>query len=205
MKQIILLLLYILTASITMAQDKVTITGQVRDAATNEPLVGVSIMAGTPPKAIGITNANGNFTASIPPGSPLLFRYIGYADYKITMKDKRDFVIRLVVTENKLNETVVIGYQKKTREVTTGSAVIVSGKELQDIPVSNVEQLLQGRVAGLNIQNNTGAPGARGMIPIRGLSNITMTGSGNDAFHRDIGDPPQRRHDHEAAADAEQS
>lgn len=182
MKQTILLLFCLLTTYLLSAQDKITISGQVRDAVTNEPLVGVSIMAGVPAKAVGITNTNGQFSASVIPGSPLIFRYIGYSDYRMTLKDKRELVIRLVVTENKLNETVIIGYQKKTREVTTGSAVIVSGKELQDIPVSNVEQLLQGRVAGLNIQNNTGAPGARGMIQIRGLSNVTVTGSGNNAF-----------------------
>lgn len=182
MKQFILLLFCLLTVGFLQAQDKVTITGQVRDGVTNEPLVGVSIMAGSPLKAVGITNASGQFSASVFPNSPLVFRYIGYSDYRITLKDKRELVIRLTVTENKLNETVIIGYQKKTREITTGSAVIVGGKEIQDVPVSNVEQLLQGRVAGLNIQNNTGAPGARGMIQIRGLSNITVTGSGNDAF-----------------------
>ena len=182
MKAYILLFNCLLLVLISRAQDKIEVKGIVRDAQTNEPLVGVSIMAGAPPKAVGITNASGAFSVSVLPGSPLLFRYIGFSDYRMTLKDKRELVVRLVVTENKLNETVVIGYQKKTREITTGSAVIVSGKELQDVPVSNVEQLLQGRVAGLNIQNNTGAPGGRGMIQIRGLSNITKQGSGNDAF-----------------------
>jgi len=177
-----LALLLLLPVMVANAQEKVLIKGVVRDAQTNEPLVGVSIMAGSPPKAVGVTNANGAFSVSIAPDAQVLFRYIGFSDYKIKLKDKRDLVIRLVVTENKLNEAIVIGYQKKTREVTTGSAVIVSGKELQDIPVSNVEQLLQGRVAGLNIQNNTGTPGGRGIVQIRGLSNISVQGNGNDAF-----------------------
>ncbi|MVT12480.1 SusC/RagA family TonB-linked outer membrane protein [Chitinophaga tropicalis] len=178
----LLLLLLLLPGFMLHAQEKVQVTGMVRDAQTNEPLVGVSIMAGSPPKAVGVTNASGAFSVNVTPGSPLVFRYIGFSDYTIRSQSKRELVVRMVVTENKLNETVVIGYQKKTREVTTGSAVIVSGKELQDVPVSNIEQLLQGRVAGMNIQNNTGTPGGRGMIQIRGLSNITMQGSGNDAF-----------------------
>jgi TonB-linked SusC/RagA family outer membrane protein len=177
-----LLLLLLLPGLVLQAQEKVQVKGVVRDAQTNEPLVGVSIMAGTPPKAVGITNANGVFSVSVAQDAALVFRYIGFSDYKIKLKDKHDLVIRLVVTENKLNEAVIIGYQKKTREITTGSTVIVSGKELQDIPVSNVEQLLQGRVAGLNIQNNTGTPGGRGVVQIRGLSNISVQGSGNDAF-----------------------
>ncbi|SFE17504.1 TonB-linked outer membrane protein, SusC/RagA family [Chitinophaga sp. CF118] len=181
-KRLSFLFLFLFLALASQAQEKVLVKGIVRDAQTNEPLVGVSIMAGTPPKAVGVTNASGAFSVSILPDAAIVFRYIGFSDYRMKLKDKRDLVIRLVVTENKLNETVVIGYQKKTREVTTGSAVIISGKDLQDIPVSNVEQLLQGRVAGLNIQNNTGTPGGRGIVQIRGLSNMNVSGNGNDAF-----------------------
>lgn len=69
-------------------------------------------------------------------------------------------------------EPVVRGYVKRDKDITTGSSFIVTGKEVQDNPVGNVEQLLQGKVAGLNIQNNTGAPGMRGSVNIRGLSSI---------------------------------
>jgi TonB-linked SusC/RagA family outer membrane protein len=164
------------------AQNKIVIKGVVRDAESNERMIGVSIMGGTPPKAIGVTDANGTFSVSVEPGTTLTFRFIGYSDNKIKLTGKNDIAIRMRVNENKLNETVVIGYQKKTREVVTGSAIIVSGKDLQDIPVSNVEQLLQGKVPGLNIQNNTGAPGFRGSVFIRGISSIGVSGSGNDAF-----------------------
>lgn len=182
MAGVLLLLSCLLSRTALHAQDKVVLKGVVRDAVTNEPLVGVSILTGTPAKAVGVTNGSGAFSVSVAPDALMIFRYMGFSDYKLKLKDKRDVVIRLVVNENKLNETVVIGYQKKTRELSTGSSTLVSGKEVQDVPVSNVEQLLQGRVAGLNIQNNTGAPGGRGTIQIRGLSNITVSGSGNDAF-----------------------
>jgi hypothetical protein len=67
---------------------------------------------------------------------------------------------------------VIRGYVKRDREQTYGSSYVVAGKEVQDHPVGNVEQLLQGKVQGLNIQNNTGAPGMRGSVNIRGLSPI---------------------------------
>ncbi len=67
---------------------------------------------------------------------------------------------------------VVRGYVKRNKDLTIGSSYIVTGKEVQDNPVGNVEQLLQGKVAGLNVQNNTGAPGMRGKVNIRGLSTI---------------------------------
>jgi hypothetical protein len=69
-------------------------------------------------------------------------------------------------------DPVVQGYVKRNKDLTIGNPYIVTGKEVQDNPVGNVEQLLQGKVAGLNVKNNTGAPGMRGTVNIRGLSAI---------------------------------
>lgn len=181
----ILAILILFAAQTGFAQGKGQMSGIVRDAKTSEALIGVSILEGTGKNAkpIGITDNGGHFNVSVDANSQLTFRYVGYSDHAVKAQPgKNNVTVRLNVTENKLNEAVIIGYQTKTRELTTGSAVIVSGKDLQDIPVSNVEQLLQGRVAGLNIQNNTGSPGGRGTVAIRGLSNIEVKGSGSDAF-----------------------
>ncbi|RPE11992.1 SusC/RagA family TonB-linked outer membrane protein [Chitinophaga lutea] len=164
------------------AQNRVPIKGVVREAGSDERLIGVSILGGNPLKALGVTDNNGAFTVYADPNALMVFRYVGYADYKFKPGVKRELVVRLSTSENKLNEALIVGYQKKTRETVVGSAVKISGKELQDIPVSNVEQLLQGKVAGLNIQNNTGAPGARGFMQLRGISSIGITGGGDDAF-----------------------
>lgn len=75
----------------------------------------------------------------------------------------------------KLGDAVVRGYVKRNKDLTIGSSYIVTGKEVQDNPVGNVEQLLQGKVAGINVKNNTGAPGMRGTVNIRGLSAIDST------------------------------
>ncbi|RFS22062.1 SusC/RagA family TonB-linked outer membrane protein [Chitinophaga silvatica] len=165
-------------------QAKVTVTGTVSEKETTEAMMGVGILevVGKTTKAIGVTDAKGNFSVQVSPDASLVFRFIGYKEYTIKVGQGRRLDIRMSVKENKLTETVIIGYQSKTRELTTGSSILVSGKDLQDVPVSNVEQLLQGRVPGLNIQNNTGSPGGRGMVAIRGLSNITVTGSGSNSF-----------------------
>ncbi len=67
------------------AQNKVVIKGVVRDAESNERMIGVSIMGGTPPKAIGVTDANGVFSVTVDAGSTLVFRFIGYTDNKIKL------------------------------------------------------------------------------------------------------------------------
>jgi hypothetical protein len=73
---------------------------------------------------------------------------------------------------------VIRGYVKRNKDEAFGSSYVVTGKEVQDNPVGNVEQLLQGKVQGLNIQNNTGAPGMRGSVNIRGLSPVDSSKAG---------------------------
>lgn len=165
-----------------MAQTKqVTVTGTITDAATKETLVGVSVLSGT--KSLAATDINGKFTVNVEDGSTLTFTYIGYAQQQVKLKAGQTTVnVTMKEQGNEMTEVVIRGYQKRTREVTTGSSYIVTGKEVQDAPVANVEELLQGKVAGLNIQNNTGAPGMRGSVQIRGLSTLNVSGNGNESF-----------------------
>ncbi|RZK76652.1 MAG: SusC/RagA family TonB-linked outer membrane protein, partial [Pedobacter sp.] len=188
-KQIILLSIFfscIFLCKDLMAQaKKVTVRGTVTDAASNEPMVGAYISTGVPLKVIGDVKANGSYSVTVDEGATLQFSYVSYDSQVIKLKVGGPTVIniRLKETQNNLQGDVVIrGYVKRTRETTTGASYIVSGKEVQDNPVGNVEQLLQGKVAGLNIQNNTGAPGMRGSTNIRGLSTISVTGTGESAY-----------------------
>jgi TonB-linked SusC/RagA family outer membrane protein len=167
-----------------MAQvKKVTVKGTILDAVTKEPLTGATI--GTQAEG-GKTQAdiNGKYTVTVDEGSVLTFTYVSYTSQSHKLKPGETTVnINMASDGGKEIQSVVIrGYVKRNREQTTGSSYIITGKEVQDNPVGNVEQLLQGKVAGLNIQNNTGAPGMRGSVNIRGLSTIATTGSGDQAF-----------------------
>ena len=162
---------------------KVIVKGTVYDAGTKETLPNANIYVGTPPKGVGSANSNGVYSITVDEGAKLTFSFTGYDSFVVTLKPGQTTLnVNLKETKNDLQDVVIRGYQKRSREVTTGSSFIVSGKEVQDVPVANVEQLLQGKVAGLNIQNNTGAPGLRGSVNIRGLSTISTTGTGNETF-----------------------
>ncbi|HMI02810.1 MAG TPA: SusC/RagA family TonB-linked outer membrane protein [Pedobacter sp.] len=163
---------------------QVIIKGIVVDRDTKEGIPGVSIfLDGTAPRGIASTDGNGRYTISVPLQAGLIFRYIGYKEQKIKLKpDQVSLNIGLAVSSSAMDEVVVRGYQKRSKETSTGASFTVSGKEIQDIPVSNAEQLLQGRVAGLNVQVNTGAPGYRGSIAIRGISGMDISGSGTSSF-----------------------
>ncbi|TCS85327.1 TonB-linked SusC/RagA family outer membrane protein [Anseongella ginsenosidimutans] len=167
-----------------MAQNKVTVSGTVTDSEAQTSLPGVAIYVdGDKMEGIGVTNLDGEYTVTVDEGARLIFRLLGYADFRVTARAGRTRVdVPLKLSESSLDQVVVVGYRAKARELTTGSAVVISGDELQDVPVSNVEQLLQGKVAGLNIQVNTGAPGFRGSAALRGLSALSVTGQGNETF-----------------------
>lgn len=186
-RQVILLSIFfscmILCNDLIAQTKKIVVTGTVTDAATRETLVAVSVLAGTPPVAVAKTDTKGHFSAIVDEGALMTFSYISYKPVKIKLKPGQTAVnVSLEEVKNEMQEVVIRGYQRRTRDEVTGSSYIVSGKELQDAPVSNVEQLLQGKVAGLNIQQNTGAPGMRGSIQIRGLSTLNVTGFGNESF-----------------------
>lgn len=185
-KQIILLSIFfscMFLCKDLIAQTNVTVSGYVTDASTKDALIAVSVGVGTPPRSLVATDAKGYFTVVVPSGSLLTFTYIGFTTVKINLKAGQTTVnVAMKEEKNEMTEVVIRGYQKRTREETTGSSYIVTGKEVQDAPVANVEELLQGKVAGLNIQNNTGAPGMRGSTQIRGLSTLNVSGVGNETF-----------------------
>lgn len=182
--KIFIIVLTAITATVpAYAQKMVVVKGTVIEKSTNLGLPGVTISTGTPLKVIASSGNAGNFSVNVPENASLVFRYIGFANQTIKAIAKSDFRVMMQESSNNLNVVkITVGYNTKTKEVLTGAATTISGKALQDVPVANVMELLQGKIAGLNIQNNSGSPGARGSIFVRGLSSIDIQGSGNDAF-----------------------
>jgi TonB-linked SusC/RagA family outer membrane protein len=163
----------------SFAQNRITVKGVVRDKNTNQGISGVTISAGKPAKPLTATDAKGAFSVTVEAGSVLEFSYSGFEKVTRTvLSSSTSFDITLAPKQNSMSEVVVQGFKTKTRETSTGSSTVISGKTLQDVPVSNVMELLQGKVAGLNIQNNTGSPGAMGTINMRGLSSINISPDG---------------------------
>ncbi|MGK6351266.1 SusC/RagA family TonB-linked outer membrane protein [Parapedobacter sp. DT-150] len=164
------------------AQTNVTVSGNVIDE-NRQPLGGVTVFVGRPMRALGTTDENGNFRFSVPANSTLVFRIIGYQEQSQSVGTGRESLrIQMAPDASALEEVVIRGYQARSKELSTGSSFSLSGDKVQDVPVANVEQLLQGRVPGMNVQMSTGAPGFRGSTQIRGLSTVAVSGSGNQSF-----------------------
>ncbi|NGM62510.1 SusC/RagA family TonB-linked outer membrane protein [Sphingobacterium sp. SGG-5] len=176
------ILMTVLTTAV-FAQSRM-MSGHVVDGETNLALSGATVHSRELKIALGSTDNNGRFSIPVNDKTKtLIVKLMGYKDYTLAIDSKTNQVnIVMETAKNAMDEVVVVGYAQRSRETLTGSNVIISGKDIQDLPVGNVMELLQGRVPGLNIQNNNGAPGMRGAVTIRGVSTLNVTGGGNDAF-----------------------
>ncbi|NQV75057.1 MAG: TonB-dependent receptor [Bacteroidetes bacterium] len=151
------------------------VKGQVTDS-KGESLIGVSVIVkGT---SIGVsTDVNGRYTINVPDGSSVLvFTYIGYTTIEVSMSGRTSLDVTLEQNTEALQEVVVVGYGTQKKSDLTGSVVSVTAKDIKDQSFSNINQVLQGKVAGVTFTSTSGDPGENVNVRIRGLN--TFGGSG---------------------------
>ncbi|MCR4860104.1 MAG: TonB-dependent receptor [Bacteroidales bacterium] len=150
------------------------ISGKVVDV-SGEPVIGASVVVQGSTTIGAVVDLNGDFKLNVPDGTTLVVSCIGYADREIPVTRGQDrYNIVLSEDNEMLEETVVIGYGTARVRDLTGSVSTVSSNDL-DVPVSNVAQALQGKMAGVVVSMNDGSPGAAPQIRVRGSKSITQT------------------------------
>lgn len=120
------------------------------------------------------TDGNGQFSINVPAGARVLVvSYIGMTTQEVTIGNRQSLEIRLVQASNVLNDVVVIGYGTQRRQDVNGAVSSVKAEDIANIPQTSVDQLLQGRAAGLTITQNSGQPGSSTSVRIRGITSLT--------------------------------
>ena len=159
-----------------MAQGKVT--GTVVDA-SGEPVIGASVMVkGTSNGAV--TDFNGNYTIqNVPSGSSLVVSYVGYRTQTLPLSGRQSLNVTLEEDKQLLDEVVVVGYGTQKRSDVTGSMVNIGEEQLNNRPVNNAFEALQGKAAGVDITTNE-RPGSLGSIRIRGERSLNK---GNEPLY----------------------
>lgn len=155
-------------------QNAVSITGTVLDSKSREPLIGVTVVEEGSTNGTA-TNLDGQFVLQTAPNATLVVSYIGYTSQKVTITGNRSPIVLLEEESKVLDEVVVVGYGVQKKSDVTGSISSISGDDINNMPVSSPLQALQGKATGVNIIQNSGAPGGETTIKIRG------TGTINDA------------------------
>jgi TonB-linked SusC/RagA family outer membrane protein len=176
-----LLILYLLLIFSPQAWTQaLLVKGKVTDE-NGAGLQGVSVLAKGTSKGTG-TDANGNFLLSVPTlNGTLVVSSVGYGSQEVAINNRASVNIRLTSGgAQALGEVVVVGYGSQLRKEVTGAVQTINAKELKDIPVSQVTQKLQGRLAGVQINQTTGKPGQGMSVRIRGQVSVS---AGSDPLY----------------------
>ena len=138
------------------------------------PLIGVNIQVKGSNKGTA-TDFDGRFILDdIDENAILVISYIGYQTQEIPVSGETDFEIVMISDSQMLDEVVVVGYGTQKKSDLTGAVGTVRAEELQERPVSSINQALSGRIAGVDVSSNSGRPGGRAKITIRGASSISV-------------------------------
>ncbi|MBE7171899.1 MAG: TonB-dependent receptor [Williamsia sp.] len=151
-----------------------TVTGRVIGSADNTPLAGATVqIKGT---ATGTTtDAEGNFSISASSNATLVISSTGHETQQVRVGNQFQVNVTLQVSNNSLGEVVVIGYGTARKSDLTGSVGSVRSAQLMERPAASVNEALAGRIAGVQVNTNSGRPGGQTKIRIRGFSSISSS------------------------------
>ena len=166
---VFLFCLFALT-QIANAQEN-TYYGTVTDAETNEPFIGVTVVIKNTTRGT-ITDIDGYYEIMASVGDTLSYSYLGYQDFELVLGAEIENNVTLAVDAEVLDEVVVIGYGTIKKSDLTGSVAKVESEDLTKVPAANAMESLQGKVAGLQILNPTGEPGAAPVVRLRGITTL---------------------------------
>ncbi|WP_315816820.1 SusC/RagA family TonB-linked outer membrane protein [Paraflavitalea speifideaquila] len=168
-------LLALLFLSLTAFSQTRTVTGKVTGSKDGQPLAGVTVTV----KGSSVstqTNAEGNFSINVPQNAQALtFSSVGYQTDEFTLGTGETINVRLTPTSSTLDDVVVVGYGTTRKSDLTGSVGTIKAAQLQERPAASLNQALAGRIAGVQVNTNSGRPGGQTNIRIRGFSSINTT------------------------------
>ena len=162
------LMLCLLVGAVSAFAQQITVSGKIIDGNLNEPLIGVSVLEKGTTNGV-VTDLDGNYSLQVNAGATIVYSYIGYVTVeKAATAGQMD--ITMQEDNQTLEEVVVVGYGVQKRSSVTGSISSVKSEDFQNRTITNAEQALQGKTAGVQIISSSAAPGSSASIRIRGYS-----------------------------------
>jgi TonB-dependent starch-binding outer membrane protein SusC len=171
--KLLLFLLSLLIAASGNAQ-QTTISGTVTDANTGEPLPGVTIAVKETTRGT-ITDFDGEYALEVEVGETLVYSFVGYTAQEVTVGSATVLNIQLVQSVVGLDEVIVIGYGQVRKEDATGSVQAISSDDFNPGAITSPQELVTGKIAGVNITSGGGSPGEGATIRIRGGSSLSAS------------------------------
>ena len=173
LKNLILALLLIFTGSFMPLVAQTTVRGRVIDSKNNQTLPGTTVSVKGTYKA-ALTDIDGNYKIDVSSSKEILvFKFVGFKTQEIEVGNKTNIDIALAQEDINLEEIVVMGYSQKKRSEIASAVSIVTAEKMADVTTPNVANMLQGKVAGVEIVNSSGAPGQEAEVRIRGIASVS--------------------------------
>ena len=171
MKKLLVLFLLIFTSIAFSQNDPKKITGTVVDS-KGAPIPSVTVTFEDKNTA---TDLDGKYSIEVKNSKSILrFSYLGFAPQIVVVGKNKEINITLVESKNDLDEVVVVGYGTQKRSNVTGSISKYKNEKLDEVAVSRIDQALQGKIAGVQVQNISSEAGADAQISVRGISSMLV-------------------------------
>ena len=169
------LLIITFTSTAVFSQNK-QVSGTVVANENDSLLQGATVkVKGT--NIAGVTSKSGTFALNVPGNAVLTVSSVGYISQDITVKNQSLLNVRLVADPQSLQQVVIIGYGTVKRKDVTGSISSINSATIEKLPVTSVDQALQGRAAGVQVVNNDASPGGNVSVLIRGIGSLASNGN----------------------------
>lgn len=163
----------VVIGTVTYIASQANITGRVVSA-EGEPLGGLSVTVKGNAGGTS-TDGDGRFSISVAEGATLVFSSVGYLPAERNVKGLTTLNIVLQKRNSDMDQVVVVGYGTQRKREITGAVGSIKASEIKDLQINSVNQALQGKVAGVQVTNNTGAPGSFVQIRICGTNSISSS------------------------------
>ena len=163
---------------LTLAQDR-AVTGTVLSTEDNSTLPGVTVVVKNTNTGTS-TDSDGKFSINAGANATLVFSAVGFATQEIAVGNRSVVDVKMGVDLKTLNEVIVVGYGTQKKSQLTGAISSVSAKQIGELPITNAQQALQGRAAGVDVNQAGSKPGATPQIRIRGRR--SFSGSNDPLF-----------------------
>lgn len=161
--------------AVQVEEQNATVRGQVLDS-KGEPVIGATVMVKGVSSLGTVTDLDGNFTINnTPSNGTLLVSYVGYTAQEVSYNNGRAGSITLIEDTKALQEVVVVGYGVQKKSDITGSVTSINKERLQNLPVTNALQAIQGAAAGVTIQQTSAIPGDAPSALVRGRNSINAS------------------------------
>ena len=162
-------------AAVSLSAQNVKVTGTVTDASNGEPIIGAAVQLKGSASTYTLSDNQGGFSISVPSDGTLAISCMGYLPAEVAVNGRKNISIALRPDAQVLEDVVVVAYGTQKREAVTGSVSSVKGQTLASAPVTSVDKMLSGKLAGVQISMSTGQPGAASQIRVRGTSSINAS------------------------------